>query len=245
MDNKAIGNRIKRIRKELGYTQKEFGELVDNADSSLVSKWERGMSLPNKKRQDLIAEIGGIDLSILIRGTNDQPHLNKMLDDSKYYDYFRCKFNELSESYAKKYGEPYISKFNKIDVLSLQEDVKQLIADSPEILLNDFDDVPFNGDREIIDDSEAFLEEYIFAQIESMIHRKFNTIKNTIPRNDKEVLNNLKQDIIKIEEEIKSLYLDDSSNQYENTDFDIEMYRSISSVLKDTIFNLVRLEEYI
>lgn len=245
MNNKAIGNRIKRIRQELGLTQKEFGELVDNADSSLVSKWERGMSLPNKKRQTIIAELGGVDLSVILRGTKDEVQSNKTFDESKYYDYLEKKLNELIESYAKQYGNPYVSKFKEIDIEPLKSQLKELIEHSPDILLTDYDDVPFNGNLEIIDDSETFLDEYIYSEIESMIYRKLNEVKNSIPKSDEEVLNNLKQDIIKLEKNIKSLYLDDSSNEYDNNGLNIEMYKNISNVLKDTIFNLVRLEEYI
>src|SRR5699024_12113249 len=97
MNNKAIGNRIKRIRQKLRLTQKEFGGLVDNADSSLVSKWERGMSLPNRKRQTIIAELGGVDLSVILRGTKDEVQPNKTFDESKYYDYLEKKLNELIE----------------------------------------------------------------------------------------------------------------------------------------------------
>jgi len=56
MNNKQIGNKIKNIRKQLGYTQQEFGELIDGANNSLVSKWENGTITPNTKRQKLIAE---------------------------------------------------------------------------------------------------------------------------------------------------------------------------------------------
>src|SRR5699024_2081417 len=238
MNNKVIGNRIKRIRQELGYTQKEFGELVDDADSSLVSKWERGMSLPNKKRQTLIAELGGIDHSALMKRTKNQSQDNTANDNSKYYEHLEKKFTELSEHYSRQYGEPYISKFKQININLLKIELKEVIEQSPEILLTDYDDVPFNGDRKKIDDSEAFLEEYIYSKIDGMIYRKLNEVKNSIPKNDEEVLNNLKYDIIQLEENIKSFYVDDSSNEYDNNDLNIEMYKKISNVLKDTIFNL-------
>src|SRR5699024_3907678 len=63
MSNKKIGNRIKKIRKRKGLSQSEFGELIDNANKSLVSRWENGVILPNNHRQKLIADLVNLDVS--------------------------------------------------------------------------------------------------------------------------------------------------------------------------------------
>ena len=55
IDKTALGNRIQLIRKELGKTLKDFGKLVDDADKSLVSRWEKGLTVPNNKRLKIIA----------------------------------------------------------------------------------------------------------------------------------------------------------------------------------------------
>lgn len=56
IDKKAVGQHIKRIRLEMGYTLKEFGSLFKPAAAdSLVSRWERGVSLPNSQRLSDIA----------------------------------------------------------------------------------------------------------------------------------------------------------------------------------------------
>ena len=44
MDNKEIGIRILSARKNLGYTKKQLGNLINVSDKA-VSKWERGGSL--------------------------------------------------------------------------------------------------------------------------------------------------------------------------------------------------------
>ena len=49
-DKVTIGKRIEQIRNEKGMSQEEFGSLIDNAHKSLVSKWEKGQSLPNNNR---------------------------------------------------------------------------------------------------------------------------------------------------------------------------------------------------
>ena len=42
--NKALGNRIKDLRKAMGFTQEEFADLI-GISFQAVSKWERGGSL--------------------------------------------------------------------------------------------------------------------------------------------------------------------------------------------------------
>ncbi|MBE6865446.1 MAG: helix-turn-helix transcriptional regulator [Ruminococcaceae bacterium] len=46
MDIAKIGNFIKELRKEKGYTQKELAEKLHITDRA-VSKWERGLSAPD------------------------------------------------------------------------------------------------------------------------------------------------------------------------------------------------------
>ena len=46
MDNNKIGKFIASIRKEKGLTQQELGKKLFVTDKA-VSKWERGLSLPD------------------------------------------------------------------------------------------------------------------------------------------------------------------------------------------------------
>lgn len=58
IDKVAIGNRVKAIRINLGLTAEAFGKEVDSenpATQSLVSRWERGVNLPNRERMKTIA----------------------------------------------------------------------------------------------------------------------------------------------------------------------------------------------
>lgn len=64
MKNQIIGDRIKNIRLSRGMTLEEFGALF-SAGKGLVSKWERGMSLPNPKRLKDIAEFANITIDEL------------------------------------------------------------------------------------------------------------------------------------------------------------------------------------
>lgn len=52
MDKIEISNRIKNIRNSLGLTMEFFEEKIDNENpvkSGVVSNWENGKQLPNKK----------------------------------------------------------------------------------------------------------------------------------------------------------------------------------------------------
>lgn len=49
INKKAVGLRIKSIRKANGDTLEQFGKSL-NADKSLVSRWEKGQSIPNPER---------------------------------------------------------------------------------------------------------------------------------------------------------------------------------------------------
>src|SRR5690625_3784551 len=64
---KAVGERIKRIRLEMGYTQAEFAKVI-NATLPAVSNWENGYNLPNKKRLSDIAFQGQVSVDELLHG---------------------------------------------------------------------------------------------------------------------------------------------------------------------------------
>ncbi|MEW4237176.1 helix-turn-helix domain-containing protein [Bacillus thuringiensis] len=51
------GKEIKEIRLSLGLTLEEFGEKIDGANKSIVSKWERDETKPSPRRLKIINEI--------------------------------------------------------------------------------------------------------------------------------------------------------------------------------------------
>lgn len=67
-NNYEVGKRIKNIRLQLGKTTADFGYLVGKASGSLVSRWERGVNLPNNERLKRIAEIGDMSVADLLFG---------------------------------------------------------------------------------------------------------------------------------------------------------------------------------
>lgn len=72
VDKIRVGKRIKSIRLQMRLTEKEFGMLFDNpAANSLVSRWERGINLPNASRLGEIANFGGMTVDDLLYGKRD------------------------------------------------------------------------------------------------------------------------------------------------------------------------------
>lgn len=94
-----MGNRIKAIRKSLGKSQEEFGQLFDPpAPKSSVSYWENGGG-PNKRRLQKIAELGGVSVEYLINGsqlsiTDTRKLLDKAEDNTKLSDSEQQKLRE-------------------------------------------------------------------------------------------------------------------------------------------------------
>ena len=67
MDLKKIGKYIQTKRKELGLTQAELAERLGMSNKS-VSKWERGVCLPDVSIYMELCEILGVSLNEFIAG---------------------------------------------------------------------------------------------------------------------------------------------------------------------------------
>lgn len=89
MDNNKIGKFITKIRKEKGLTQKELGEKLFVTDKA-VSKWERGLSLPDITILEQLANILDVDIKEILQGKkgikkslNIEKELEKILTNLK------------------------------------------------------------------------------------------------------------------------------------------------------------------
>lgn len=79
-----VGNRIKAIRISKEKTMKDFGKMfTPTASDSIVSRWERGISLPNNERLSRIAEIGNVSTSYLLEGKYTLKDIHIMPDEEK------------------------------------------------------------------------------------------------------------------------------------------------------------------
>ena len=67
IDREAFGAFLVRLRKEKELTQKELAEQLYVSDKA-VSKWERGLSLPDISLLTPLAECLGVTVTELLRG---------------------------------------------------------------------------------------------------------------------------------------------------------------------------------
>lgn len=73
--NNDLGKKIKKIRLEHGLNLREFGEKINNSSDSLVSRWEKGHSIPRQDRLKKIAEFTNITVEELLEDIEGPPHL--------------------------------------------------------------------------------------------------------------------------------------------------------------------------
>lgn len=123
LDNKAIGARIRSIRRALGETTETFSKHFNPpASKGTISKWENGKYLPNNKRLKRIAELGGISVDELLYGANNLYYdIENYLDE--YFDkkvIFRLKNEDISEKDITSFIESFKNKFLKEKWLNIK-----------------------------------------------------------------------------------------------------------------------------
>jgi len=74
INNEEFGQFLTKLRKEKGLTQKQLAEQLYLSDKA-VSKWERGLSLPDISLLMPLAKILGVTTTELLRRLNLIPHL--------------------------------------------------------------------------------------------------------------------------------------------------------------------------
>lgn len=82
MDNKKIGKLIAELRKKKGLTQEALGDMV-NVGFRAVSKWERGLSLPDISIINQLSDILGISAGELLKGEIDEIPEEQNNNDNK------------------------------------------------------------------------------------------------------------------------------------------------------------------
>ncbi|HEX3078742.1 MAG TPA: FHIPEP family type III secretion protein [Lachnospiraceae bacterium] len=80
MDIKNFSERLSLIRKERKLTQDEFATRI-GVTSQAVSKWERGLSLPDIAMLGGISEVLGVTTDYLLGISLEQSHLTESKDD--------------------------------------------------------------------------------------------------------------------------------------------------------------------
>ena len=78
MDNKKIGTLIAELRKKKGLTQQELGDMV-GVGFRAVSKWERGITLPDISIINQLSKILGITSDELVSDKINKEHKGKKI----------------------------------------------------------------------------------------------------------------------------------------------------------------------
>lgn len=87
--DKQLGRNIRDIRLDKGMTLEEFSNEFDEPrpSSSIISRWERGISAPSPKRLKKLSQLAGIEVNELYkRGT----------------DFFEIQLTKLSKTYEEE-----------------------------------------------------------------------------------------------------------------------------------------------
>ena len=130
INKKNVGLRIRQIRNALNLTLEEFGKIFSsdinsklNAGKSNVSTWERGDSLPNKQRLDIIAKKGNISVNKLLYGSIDEfleNNINILIENSDYpypssFKSFDIKYGVIDFIEMLKFSDNKIVVIDNID----------------------------------------------------------------------------------------------------------------------------------
>lgn len=86
-----LGQKIKELRMDKGLTMEEFGKLFD-ASKSIVSRWERDISVPNEKRLKHIAKLAGKSVSEFVYGVPSAHTIQQLVEyletqEEIFYEY--------------------------------------------------------------------------------------------------------------------------------------------------------------
>lgn len=130
VNKRNVGLRIRQIRNNLNLTLEEFGKIFSsnlnnklNAGKSNVSTWERGDSLPNKQRLEIIAEKGNITVNKLLYGSINEfleNNTNILIENSDYpypssFKSFNIKDGVIDYIEMLKFTENRIVAIDDID----------------------------------------------------------------------------------------------------------------------------------
>ena len=97
MNQEKIGKFIKELREEKRITQDELGEIL-NISGKSVSKWERGLSLPDISNLQILADTLDISVSELLMGERSK---TKKISNENYVKGLNLYSKKLSFKYSK------------------------------------------------------------------------------------------------------------------------------------------------
>ncbi|WP_180553071.1 helix-turn-helix domain-containing protein [Staphylococcus haemolyticus] len=110
IDKIEVGKRIKNIRLNNRKNLREFGELISHnlneekvISDSIVSRWEKGVSIPSAKRLKEIADIGNVTINFLLYGENvTYEEIENNLKSENMKELFKSKLIDFLDNYILK-----------------------------------------------------------------------------------------------------------------------------------------------
>ncbi len=92
--SKTIGETIRKLRKELNYTQEELAEQL-NVSGQSVSKWENGTSMPDISQVVPLATVLGVSTDVLFdfSGKSDTDAINEIIKQASALRRDLCVYN--------------------------------------------------------------------------------------------------------------------------------------------------------
>ncbi|MGE4542709.1 MAG: helix-turn-helix domain-containing protein [Pedobacter sp.] len=149
---KQIGKRIRQIRSGLGLTQKDFGEKLGVAISS-ISAYEKGETSPSFETVVKIAKLGQVGLDELLTGGDaDAPSYPDM------YDWARADENYQKPKKVSSLPEDLyrLSKLVKVILAGIETDKGQLgyLTLSEKRLLKAFRQLDKKRQSRLVDSAE-------------------------------------------------------------------------------------------
>lgn len=221
MDKVKIGRKIKLIRHQLGLSQEEFGKLIDCADKSLVSKWERALSMPNNARLKIIAELGNMDVTKLI--DEDANQANALNSDDILQE-----FDQAFERYTSLQKMEHKDQYNLLESWIDRNELKDEFLQSIQQDLSNHNTLDRNNAKNM---AAAFID------------RKFSQLRQNIPNKDEAVLRMVTKEISNLTEKLKTIYFIENGNPNDLPNLNIEMYKKVDYILKNTLYSLINIDE--
>ncbi len=130
MDYKKVGDLIYTLRKEKGMTQKKIANLMNISDKT-ISKWERGLGLPDVSLLSDLSKILGVNIEeILLGGTALNDAVKGNMKKTKFYVCPKCG-NIVTSA-----GESIISCCGR----TLEEQIAQKSFDEHTLLIETVED---------------------------------------------------------------------------------------------------------
>lgn len=125
-----VGKRILDIRDNMKLNLEDFGKIF-NAEKSNVSKWERGLSLPNRARLEKIAKLGDMSVNELLYGSVEEFVRENYINIIPDYEFSKPASEFIKDIPISSYIE-YLKKWGILEKKELINNIDSLM-----VMLND------------------------------------------------------------------------------------------------------------